>query len=74
MAEGAGLAVLPGSSRGRGNLPAAAKVAIGVVLLLVLFSADVRLHFGIRLDAIITLLAIWGFWRWCRRRRGAIIT
>lgn len=40
MAEGAGLAVLPGSSRGGGNLPAAAKLVIGVVLLLVLCSAE----------------------------------
>ena len=67
MAEGAGLAVLPGSSRGGGNLPAAAKLVIGVVLLLVLCSAEVRLHFGLRLDAIITVAAIWGFWRWCLR-------
>jgi hypothetical protein len=65
--EGASLAVLPGSSRGGGNLPAAAKVAIGEVLLLMLCSAEVRLHFGLRLDAIITVAAIWGFWRWCLR-------
>jgi len=74
MAGGAGLAVSPGSSWGGGSLPIAVKVAIGVVLLLVLCSAEVRLHFGMRLDAIITLVAIWGFWRWCRRGRGAIIT
>ena len=40
MAEGAGLAVLPGSSRGGGNLPAAEKLVIGVVPLLVLCSAE----------------------------------
>jgi predicted ATPase len=67
MADGAGLAVLPGSSRAGGNLPAAAKLVIGVVLLLVLCSAEVRLHFGLRLDAIITVAAIWGCWCWCLR-------
>jgi hypothetical protein len=61
MAGGEGLAVLPGSSWGGGNLPAAAKIAIGVVLLLVLCSAEVRLQFDLRLDAIITMVAIWGF-------------
>jgi hypothetical protein len=32
-----------------------------VVLLLVLCSAEVRLQFDLRLDAIITMVAIWGF-------------
>ncbi|MGP8027204.1 MAG: hypothetical protein ACLPJJ_10890 [Acidocella sp.] len=68
MEGGAGLAVLPGSSRGGGNLPAAAKIAVGVVALLVLCSAEVRLHFGLRLDTIITAAAIWWFWRWCHRK------
>jgi hypothetical protein len=45
-----------------------------VVLLLVLCSAEVRLHFGLRLDAIIAMVAIWGFWRWCLRGRGAMVT
>ena len=67
IAGSAGLAVLPGSSRGGGNLPTAAKVAIGAVLLLVLCSAEVRLQFGLRLDAIITVVVIWGFWRWYLR-------
>jgi hypothetical protein len=67
MAGGVGLAMLPGSSRGRGNLPAAVKAVIGVVLLLVLFGAELRLHFGLRLDATITVIGIWGFWRWCLR-------
>jgi hypothetical protein len=71
MAEGAGLAVLPGFSVGGGNLPAAAKLAIGVALLLVLCRAEVRLHFGLRLDAIIAVVAIWGLWRW-RLRDGAV--
>jgi hypothetical protein len=74
MGKGPGLAVVPGSSRGSGSLAAAAKVAIGVVLLLVLCSAEVRLHFGLRLDAIIAMVAIWGFWRWCLRGRGAMVT
>ena len=74
MAGGAGLAVLPGSSRGGENLPAAIKIAIGVVLLLALCSAEVWLHFGLRLDAIITMVVIWGFWRWCLRGRGAMVT
>ena len=43
------LTVLPGPSRGRGNLPVDAKVVIGVVLLLVLCSAEVRLNFSLRL-------------------------
>jgi hypothetical protein len=60
------------SDRGGGNLPAAAKVAIGAVLLLALCSAEVRLHFGLRLDTIITVVAIWCCWRWCSR--GAAMT
>jgi hypothetical protein len=32
-----------------------------VVLLLVLCSAEVRLHFGLPLDTVVTLAAIWGF-------------
>jgi hypothetical protein len=35
------------------------------VLLLALCTAEVRLHFVLRLDAIITLVASRGFWRWC---------
>jgi hypothetical protein len=43
-----------------------------VVLLLVLCSAEVRLRFGLRLDTIITVAAIWWFGRWCLR--GAAVT
>ena len=64
----AGLAALPGASQEGGGLPAAAKIAVGVVALLVLCSAEVRLHFGLRLDTIITAAAIWWFWRWCHRK------
>ncbi len=64
----AGLAALPGASQEGFGLPAAAKIAVGVVALLVLCSAEVRLHFGLRLDTIITAAPIWWFWRWCRRK------
>ena len=73
MAGNEGLALLSGSSRGGADLSAAAKIAVGVVALLVLCSAEVRLHFGLRLDTIITAAAIWWFWRWCHRR-GATAT
>jgi hypothetical protein len=66
--------VVPGASRGGGNLPAAAKGAIGAVLFLALCTAEVRPHFVLRLDAIITLVATWGFWRWCCGGRGAMVT
>jgi hypothetical protein len=68
MEGGAGPVVLPGASREGFNLPAAAKIAVGVVALLVLCSAEVRLHFGLRLDTIITAAAIWWFWRWGARK------
>ena len=32
-----------------------------------------RLYFGLRLDTIITAVAIWGFWRWCLRRAAMTI-
>ncbi len=73
MAGGAGLAALPGASRAGFDLPAAAKIAIGVVALLALCGAEVRLHFGLRLDTIITAAAIWWFWRRCARK-GAMTT
>ena len=68
MAGSTGPAVLPGASQEGGGLPAAAKIAVAVVALLVLCSAEVRLHFGLRLDTIITAAAIWWFWRWCARK------
>ena len=69
MAGSVGLAVLSGPSPGGSGLPVAAKIAAGVVALLALCNAEVRLHFGLRLDTIITAAAIWWFWRWCRARR-----
>ena len=72
VAGRAGVALLPGPSRERFGLPAAAKITVGVVLLLMLCSAEVRLHFGLRLDTVTTVAAIWSFWRWCLR--GAATT
>ena len=45
------------------GLVRAVKVVIGVVLLLILFGAEIRLHFGLGLDSIITLVGIWAFWQ-----------
>ncbi len=59
---------MPGARREGFDPPAAAKIAVGVVALLVLCSAEARLHFGLRLDTIITAAAIWWFWRWCLRK------
>ena len=70
MAESAGLAVLPGASEEGVDLPAVAKIAVGVVALLVLCSAEVRLHFGLRFDTIFTLLGIWAFWHYCLKSRS----
>jgi hypothetical protein len=55
----------------RTGLSDIAKVGIGVVLLLILFGAELRLHFGLRLDAIITVAGIWAFWHYCLRRQVA---
>ena len=74
MAGNEGLALLSGPGRKGADLPAATKIAVGVVALLALCSAEVRLHFGLRLDAIITMVAIGGCWRWCLRERGAMVT
>ena len=43
-------AALPRASREGFNLPAAAKIAFGMLALLVLCSAEVRLHFGLERD------------------------
>ena len=50
------------------GLARAAKVLIGVVLLLMLFGAEIRLHFGLRLGSIVTLVAIWAFWQFALKR------
>jgi hypothetical protein len=47
------------------------RIAIGVLLLLMLFSAELRLHFGLRFDTILMLGGIWAFWHFCLRRSGA---
>ncbi len=62
----------PGPGRKGFDLPAAAKVAVGAVLLLALLDAEVRLHFGLGLDTLVTAAAIWWFWRWCRRPGAAM--
>jgi hypothetical protein len=67
MGERAQPHMLPGTNRNGFDAPTAARIAIGVVLLLVLFGAELRLHFGLRLDTIITAAAIWWFSRCCRR-------
>lgn len=47
-----------------------AKIGIGVVLLLMLFGAELRLRFGFRLDMIMTLVGVWMFWRYCLKSRA----
>ena len=54
------------------GLGQAAKIGGGLVLLLMLFGAELRLRFGLRLDMIVTLLAAWAFWRHCVRPSGAL--
>lgn len=54
-----------GASSGLGQV---AKVGIGVVLLLMLFSAELRLNFGLRFDTIFTLAGIGVFWHFALRR------
>jgi hypothetical protein len=51
-----------------GVMARAAKVLVGVVLLLMLFGAEMRLHFGMRLGSIVPLLALWLFWCFALRR------
>ncbi len=63
----AGRGTSAASGRGGWGLAASAKVAVGVVLMLALFDAELRLHFGLRLDTIITAAVIWWFWRWYQR-------
>jgi hypothetical protein len=52
---------------GLGNM---AKIGIGVVLLLMLFGAELRLQFGLRFDTIVTLAGIWAFWHYCLRTKS----
>jgi hypothetical protein len=58
-----------GNATGETNLTTLAKVGVGVVLLLMLFGAELRLRFGVRLDTIITIAGIWAFWHYCLRPR-----
>jgi hypothetical protein len=41
------------------------RVGVGAVLLLILFNAELRLNFGLRLDTIVMLGGIWAFWHFC---------
>ena len=50
---------------GRAGMANAAKFAIGAILLLMLFGAELRLHFGLRLDTVVTVAGMWAFWRFC---------
>jgi hypothetical protein len=51
----------------------ASKIWIGVVMLLMLFGAELRLNFGLRFDMIVTLIAVWIFWRYCFKHQVALI-
>jgi hypothetical protein len=65
------LRLLPGTSAARRRgLSDIAKVGIGALLLLMLFGAELRLHFGLRLDTIVTAAGIWAFWHYCLRHRS----
>jgi hypothetical protein len=59
----------PGTAR-RTGLSDIAKVGIIVVMLLMLFGAELRLRFGLRLDTIVTVAGIWAFWYFCLRPRA----
>jgi hypothetical protein len=70
---GASTPLRPGASTGkRTGLPDVARIGIGVVLLLMLFGAELRLRLGLRFDMIVTLAGIWAFWRFCLRPRGSV--
>jgi hypothetical protein len=71
--EGGRVVPLP-DARPRQNgarLNQATKLAIGTILLLMLFGAELRLNFGIRFDTFVTLAAIWVFWLFALRRKPA---
>ncbi len=52
----------PGPSRRKFDWSTAGRIAIGLVLLLALFDAELRLRFGLKLDTVITAAAVWLFW------------
>jgi hypothetical protein len=65
------LRLLPGmGTTRRTGLSDIAKIGIGALLLLMLFGAELRLHFGLRLDTIVTAAGIWAFWHYCLRHRS----
>lgn len=71
----AGATVVPSSNKAASReglgLGQVSKIGIGAVLLLMLFGAELRLHFGLRFDTIITLAGIWAFWHHALRRKPA---
>jgi hypothetical protein len=63
------LRLLPGTRTARRTgFSDVAKVGIGTLLLLMLFGAELRLRFGLRLDTIVTAVGIWAFWHYCLRK------
>ena len=72
LADGHDLAAGPQAAR-EPSMVSAARVAVGAVLLLALFGAEVRLHFGPRLDTILTLAVLAAFW-WRVRKRAPLPT
>ena len=71
MSGGGRPAEVARGARPGAGIARAAKIGIGVVLLLMLFGAEIRLHFGLRLGSIVTLVAIWIFWLFALRRADA---
>jgi len=40
------------------------RIALAVLVLLALLDAEVRLNFGLRLDAVLLAAVAWGIWHW----------
>ncbi len=55
------------------NLASAARACTGAVMLLALFGAELRLHFGPKLETVVSLAAVWAFWRLCLRSGAATV-
>ncbi len=60
------------NSRGL-NVSQIAKAATGALLLLMLLGAEVRLHFGPRLDTFLTGFAVLLFWSTCRKPKRSVL-
>ncbi len=62
-------ALLPAAwpaSRGRGDIW---RIVLAGLVLLAVLNAEIRLHFGLRLDVVLLVAAAWGIWRWTGGRR-----